>query len=268
MGSTKYEWTDKTKTGLSKEEFDALWAEINAIPTSYALDDISDVTITSVADNEVLAYDSGGDWINQTAAEAGLATSGHDHDADYSAIGHDHDADYAALVHTHTLLADRTVVSLTPGAAIHDAGITHVIGGGNTDVGVLQFPDAATNNAVWHFARPTDWDSGQIRITWYWSNMAGSVSGVHHFAQRLTGWADGEDFGAINGNTLISGGTDITGLSNQGEIGTHVLDDSGVVTLSDEDFFAYRIQRQGSHGSDTSTAPWHIALLTFELIAI
>lgn len=40
-----------------------------------ALDDITDVTITAVADDEVLAYDSGGNWINQTAAEAGLATA-------------------------------------------------------------------------------------------------------------------------------------------------------------------------------------------------
>ena len=42
-----------------------------------ALDDIPDVTISGVpADNEVLAYDSGtSEWINQTAAEAGLATT-------------------------------------------------------------------------------------------------------------------------------------------------------------------------------------------------
>lgn len=32
----------------------------------------TDVVITTPADNEVLAYDSGGNWINQTAAEAGL----------------------------------------------------------------------------------------------------------------------------------------------------------------------------------------------------
>ena len=37
----------------------------------------SDVVITTPADNEVLAYDGIGDWINQTAAEAGLATDGH-----------------------------------------------------------------------------------------------------------------------------------------------------------------------------------------------
>jgi hypothetical protein len=40
---------------------------------STSLDGVTDVTITSVADNEVLAYDDfSGTWINQTAVEAGL----------------------------------------------------------------------------------------------------------------------------------------------------------------------------------------------------
>ncbi|MCK5615983.1 hypothetical protein KAR91_79710 [Candidatus Pacearchaeota archaeon] len=39
----------------------------------------TDVVITSVGDNDILAYDSGGDWINQTAAEANLAVAGHTH---------------------------------------------------------------------------------------------------------------------------------------------------------------------------------------------
>ena len=44
--------------------------------TSVSVDGLSDATITSVADNEVLAYDStSSEWINQTAAEANLATS-------------------------------------------------------------------------------------------------------------------------------------------------------------------------------------------------
>jgi len=53
----------------------------------------TDVTVTDVADNEVLAYDTGtSEWINQTAAEAGLATDAHNHDAAYADIAHDHDA--------------------------------------------------------------------------------------------------------------------------------------------------------------------------------
>lgn len=44
--------------------------------TSLAINGISDVTITTPADNEVLAYDStSSEFINQTATEAGLATS-------------------------------------------------------------------------------------------------------------------------------------------------------------------------------------------------
>lgn len=43
---------------------------------SSTLGGLTDVVITGVADNEVLAYDStSGNWINQTAAEAGLGTA-------------------------------------------------------------------------------------------------------------------------------------------------------------------------------------------------
>lgn len=45
------------------------------VATANELTELTDVTITSVADNEVLAYDStSSKWINQTAAEAGLVT--------------------------------------------------------------------------------------------------------------------------------------------------------------------------------------------------
>ena len=55
------------------------------------LDDLLDVVITSVANNEVLAYDSGSsDWINQTAAEAGLSATGHTHvEANITDLDHD-----------------------------------------------------------------------------------------------------------------------------------------------------------------------------------
>lgn len=54
-----------------------------------AVNDLSDVTITTPADNEVLAYDNGtGTWINQTAAEASLASATHTHvEADITDLG-------------------------------------------------------------------------------------------------------------------------------------------------------------------------------------
>jgi hypothetical protein len=46
------------------------------------LDSISDVNITNPADNEVLVYDNdSGNWINQTASEAGIAEASHTHTA-------------------------------------------------------------------------------------------------------------------------------------------------------------------------------------------
>lgn len=47
---------------------------------SSTVDGLSDAVITTPADNEVFAYDStSGDWINQTASEAGLSAVGHIH---------------------------------------------------------------------------------------------------------------------------------------------------------------------------------------------
>lgn len=55
---------------------------LEAVPAggSTAINDLTDVTITTPADNEVLAFDNGtSEWINQTAAEAGLAAASHNH---------------------------------------------------------------------------------------------------------------------------------------------------------------------------------------------
>jgi len=53
--------------------------------TSVAMNDISDATITSVADNEVLSYDnSSSQWINQTLAEAGIAPKSGDTSTNFS----------------------------------------------------------------------------------------------------------------------------------------------------------------------------------------
>lgn len=56
-----------------------------------AIDDLTDVTITTPVDNEVLAYDNASsEWINQTPAEAGLAEAVHTHtEADITDLDHD-----------------------------------------------------------------------------------------------------------------------------------------------------------------------------------
>lgn len=53
-----------------------------SIASSATIDDLTDVLITSPSDNDLLAFDSAsGNWINQTAAQAGLSAVGHTHTA-------------------------------------------------------------------------------------------------------------------------------------------------------------------------------------------
>jgi hypothetical protein len=73
--------------------------------TSAALDDLTDVTITGTpADNEVVAYDTGtSEFINQTAAEAGLSATGHTHtESDVTDLDHPHSVDDMSDVDTTT----------------------------------------------------------------------------------------------------------------------------------------------------------------------
>ncbi len=112
--------------------------------TLHDLDHHGDVIITTPADNEVLAYDNAsGDWINQTAAEAGLAVAGHTHalddlgdvvvttPADNEVLAYDNgtstwinqtaaEADLATAGHTHNLaLDDLSDVAITSAADGH-----------------------------------------------------------------------------------------------------------------------------------------------------
>lgn len=55
---------------------------------SIALDDVSDVTITSLGTDELLFTQDGSTWVNQTLAEAGIAAATHTHvEADITDLG-------------------------------------------------------------------------------------------------------------------------------------------------------------------------------------
>ena len=60
---------------LTWDNANSRWDAATPSGGSSAINDLTDVTITTPADNEVLAYDNGtSEWINQTYAEAGLAS--------------------------------------------------------------------------------------------------------------------------------------------------------------------------------------------------
>ena len=84
---------------------DPTWED--AAAGAHALDaGQSDVVITTPADNEVLAYDGIGDWINQTAAEAGLMASGDAPNA-HNLAGSEHNSD--TLTNLNAKISDATL---------------------------------------------------------------------------------------------------------------------------------------------------------------
>lgn len=89
-----------------------------------ALNDVSDVDITTVADNEVLAYNNGtSTWINQTAAEAGLAAASHTHSA--SDV-----TDFASVVGSSTAtLTNKTIDANGTGNSITNLEVADLAAG-------------------------------------------------------------------------------------------------------------------------------------------
>jgi len=64
--------TDVTVTLTMEGDYDSRLT-INVLSSAFNLDRLSDVTITSPSNDELLAYDSGsGKWVNQTPSEAGV----------------------------------------------------------------------------------------------------------------------------------------------------------------------------------------------------
>lgn len=106
-----------------------------------ALNDLTDVTITSVTDNEVLGYDTvSGNWINQTAAEAGLAAATHTHAASDVNSGTFADARIAqSNVTQHEAALTILETQITDGSVLARVGGNETISGNWTFNGTTVF---------------------------------------------------------------------------------------------------------------------------------
>jgi len=112
------------------------------------LDGLTDVVITGpIADNEVLAYDTGtSKWINQTAAQAGLATTGDLH---------------AAVTVTDSATVDLTLAGqdIKADVKVDSINDTHIDWGvGANQVSADDIPDGAVN-AIPTLVQEANWDT-------------------------------------------------------------------------------------------------------------
>jgi hypothetical protein len=343
-------YTDETALGFINEDIDAIWTALGVVPD---LDDIGDVTITTPADNEVLAYNTGtANWINQTAAEAGLALAADLNDYvllagdtmtgaltiqhgtsaelilddtggtyEFKILSADdrlqfrsagvqkgrfnastntwewviYDSQPTGLIangmtfyrdesdeslwatwkdstptthHAMIARAKRTKVSLSPGSCT-GSGVTQVIQGANTDISAVQFPNGSTTTAAWSFTRPPDWDYGKVRVRVYWMNYDNNVTGNHYWPQRLVGCATGEHTGPTQTcATVIAGAQTTAGLNDSSKIGETIISQTTAGDQTGNDFYVYRIQRQGGVGSDTSGVAWEVIHITAEMLSV
>lgn len=97
---------------------------------AHSIADLDDVVVTTPANDEVLSYDTtSGDWINQTAAEAGLAASGHSHtESDISDLSHytNTDANAAIDARVDKAFVDTLNVDADTLDGVHSSGFASV----------------------------------------------------------------------------------------------------------------------------------------------
>jgi hypothetical protein len=89
------------------------WIEVGGVNgQAPELNGLSDVTITSPADNELISYDnSSGNWINQTPSEAGIAEASHTHTkSEITDFSHTHTA--SEITDISTYIADNAAPKL------------------------------------------------------------------------------------------------------------------------------------------------------------
>jgi len=181
-------WINQTpaEAGLAEASHTHVEADITDLGsylTTVAIDDVSDIVITTPADNEVLAYDSGGNWINQTPAEAGLAEASHTHvEADITDLGSYEPAlgnpASDGYVLSSTAAGTRSWVANTAATAPTEFRIPLFHPTSTTGVNI------ATASAAWNSyeGNAFRWNSEMLPSGWsvylsIWGKLSASVSG-------------------------------------------------------------------------------------------
>jgi len=185
------------------------------------IDDLGDVVITSVADNEVLAFNNGtGQWINQTAAEAGLATASHTHTAsdvtDFSEAVDDRAA---------ALIQDGTGLSWT-----YDDGSNTLTG--NVSLAIDDLSDVTITSVGLN--EILQW-TGVLWINRTFAEAGISAVGHTHTASDVTDFSEAVDDRAA---ALIQDGTGLSWTYDDGSntlTGNVSLDAFSINDLSDVD---------------------------------
>lgn len=231
----EYVLTKDTGTG------NATW---KAASTVAAINDLTDVVITSPADNEVLAYDtSSGNWVNQTPAEAGLATASDLSTHTGASAAHGATGAIVGTTNTQTL-TNKTLTTPTIGDftnATHDH--SNAAGGGTishtnlTSIGTKTHAQIDTHLALtnehidWTNASANFLTTGTLGVTHSTSGTA--IASSFALTHTVSGFDSGVFTGvAIDGTIDIAASSIWTGGASLLDLSLQLVDNGLTVSLS------------------------------------
>lgn len=154
---------------------------------------------------------------------------------------------------------DHYVRSLSPGATVLEGVATHGVVG---RWGVVVLPAAADTAAIWAILRPSEWVTGKLKITLFFSS---SGAGTNNF--RVLIQATPAKSGSVTtATTLIANDVGLIAgpaVANTGMERTVYATSS---MTQEFDMLSVRILRTGTNVADTNANPFNIYLVRLEFI--
>jgi len=183
--------TGQALVKASATDYDTQWSDVTAVA---ALDDLTDVTIATPSDGQVLEYDAvAGAWVNAAPSGGGGTPGGADTQVQFNdggAFGGDAGLTYNKTTDELTVAGDinlddggtfsTTVQSVTPTAnrtiSFPDAtGTVALVSGSN---GTIQYNDAGTLKGNSDFTVDVDWDNPSTTFTALKVNVPDATQGA------------------------------------------------------------------------------------------
>ena len=147
---------------------------------------------------------------------------------------------------------DHYVRSLSPGAAVLQTATHTVIG---NRWGVVLMPDAADTSCLWTLLRPSEWVTGKVAVTLWYSSNGGSTNNF----RVLTQVSAIKNADVTSASTLLLNSTRT--LAGPAVLNTLTRADVVYSTANitrDHELLEFRVQRTGTHADDNNVNEFHL----------
>lgn len=154
---------------------------------------------------------------------------------------------------------DHYVRSLSPGATVLEGVATHGVVG---RWGVVVLPAAADTAAIWAILRPSEWVTGKLKVTLFFSSSGASTNNF----RVLTQATPAKSGSVTTATTLIA--NDVGLIAGPAVANTRMERTVYATSNMTQEFdmLSVRILRTGTNVADTNANPFNIYLVRLEFI--